>query len=98
MAKKVANKFDEKSLSKGHQRKLGALRKSLGKEIADKAFAEWLKDVVGEQESAVDKNATAIAEVITPLLKAKKISIPRGGFFITRWRDQVVVKAAGAKK
>ncbi len=33
--------FSEADLSKGELRKLNALRKSLGEEIADKAFAEW---------------------------------------------------------
>ena len=34
--------FKERDLTKGQLRKLTALRKSLGEEIADKAFAEWL--------------------------------------------------------
>ena len=33
--------FRERDLTKGQLRKLTALRKSLGKGIADKAFAEW---------------------------------------------------------
>jgi hypothetical protein len=95
--KKAPVKFDENTLTKGQLRKLGALRKSLGNEIADKAFAEWLKTVGTKKEAAVDKNAEAVAEALTPLLKSKKLKIPRGGFLVTRWRDQVSVKPAASK-
>ena len=34
---------DLSTLTKGQTRKLNALRKSLGNEIADDAFAKWMK-------------------------------------------------------
>jgi hypothetical protein len=98
LAKKASVKFDEKTLTKGQIRKLGALRKSLGDQIADKAFAEWLKTASTGTAATVDKNSEAIAEALTPLLKSKKLKIPRGGFLVTRWRDQVSVKSAASKK
>jgi hypothetical protein len=36
--------INEKALTKGEVRKLTALRKSLGDEIANEAFEKWLKD------------------------------------------------------
>ena len=42
MARKPKVAFKEDQLSKGQARKLTALRKSLGDDIADKAFAEWM--------------------------------------------------------
>ena len=98
MPKKASVKFDENKLTKGQLRKLRALRKSLGSEIADKAFAEWLKTIGTEKATAVDKNAEAVAEALAPLLKSKKLKIPRGGFLVTRWRDQISVKPASSKK
>ncbi len=47
--------FKERDLTKGQLRKLTALRKSLGKEIADKAFAEWLASVPEGKPESVDK-------------------------------------------
>ena len=42
MDQETSNAIDESSLSKGEIRKLNALRKPVGTEIGDKAFAEWL--------------------------------------------------------
>ena len=39
----MPKKIDDAGLTKGQLRKLNALRKSLGSDIADKAFSEWLK-------------------------------------------------------
>ena len=35
--------IDERSLTKGHVRKLNALRKSVGNDLGEQAFAKWLK-------------------------------------------------------
>ena len=98
MAKQPRRRFNEKDLTKGQLRKLNALRKSLGLEIADKAFAEWLKELGSEKMARIDKNAQAIADALAQLIKDKKIKFPRGGYLVTRWRDQVIVKPAGPKK
>lgn len=98
MAKQPRRRIREKDLTKGQLRKLNALRKSLGKEIADKAFAEWLEEVGTERKTAVDKNAQAVADALSQLIKDKKITFPRGGYRVTRWRDQVIVKPASPKK
>lgn len=98
MAKQPRRRFSEKGLTKGQLRKLNALRKSLGQEIADKAFVEWLETLGSEKMVSVDKNAEAIAETLATLIKNKKLKIPRGGYLITRWRDQVIVKPASTKK
>ena len=39
-----ATQIDESTLTKGQRRKLNALRKSIGDEIAERAFLEWLSD------------------------------------------------------
>ena len=97
MAKNPNPNFDEDELTKGQIRKLTALRKSLGEEIADKAFAEWLATVEKEKQESVDENAEAIADALVQLLKDKGIRFPRGGYLVTRWRDQVIVKPASIK-
>jgi len=98
VAKQPKRRLSEKGLTKGQLRKLNALRKSLGTEIAEKAFAEWLETLGSEKMVSVDKNAEAIAETLATQIKNKKLKIPRGGYLITRWRDQVIVKPAPTKK
>ena len=91
MARKPNPKFDEAALTKGEVRKLNALRKSLGEEIADKAFAEWLETVASEEAVPEDKNANLIADTLWPLIEKKELRIPRGGYFVTRGRGRVIV-------
>ena len=82
----------ERDLTKGQLRKLNALRKSLGKEIADKAFAEWLASLPEQKPKLGDKNAEAIAELLTPPVLDKKIKLPRGGYVVRRGRGRVIVE------
>ncbi len=91
-ARKAPHAFDEKALTKGQLRKLNALRKSLGEEIADKAFAEWLETVGEELAVAEDKNAILIAEALEPLVLKNKLKIPRGGYLVRRGRKRVIVE------
>ena len=88
-------KIRERDLNKGQMRKLTALRKSLGKGIADNAFAAWLASApkAGSQETG-DKNAEAIAELLNAPVLGKKINIPRGGYVVKRGRRRVVVERA----
>ncbi len=88
--------FRERDLTKGQLRKLTALRKSLGKGIADKAFAEWQASVPEPQKItvAVDKTAEAIAELLNSPVLEKKIKLPRGGYLVRRGRGRVIVERA----
>ena len=86
--------FSEKDLTKGQLRKLTALRKSLGEDIADKAFAEWLATVGSEPAEEEDKNAILIGQALIPLLKSNKLKIPRGGYLVRRGRGRVIIERA----
>ncbi len=93
MAKKSSRKFDESNLNKGHMRKLNALRKSLGADIANKAFGEWFEKQSKRQDSApVDGNAALITNTLEPLAKQGKLRIPRGGYLVRRGRGRVIVE------
>ena len=85
---------EEFTLTKGQARKLEALRKSLGDQIADKAFAEWLRRGAAQQSAQVDKNAELIADTLGPLAKSGKLRIPRGGYLVSRGRRRVIVERA----
>ena len=85
--------FDENALPKGQLRKLNALRKSVGKDIGNKAFGQWLRgQEKGKAEAeAVDKGAELIEKAVAALVKKKKLSIPRGGYLVRRGRGRVIV-------
>ena len=85
--------FSESELTKGQIRKLNALRKSIGEEIAHKAFGDWLTSQPEEVEE-VDKNAELIAEILVDQINQGKLRIPRGGYLVRRGRGRVVVERA----
>ena len=91
MARKPAPKLDEKALTKGELRKLNAIRKSVGEDIGDKAFVEWLRKKPVVMIELEDKNATLIADTLMPLIEQNKLRIPRGGYLILRGRGRVIV-------
>ena len=95
MAKKNTQKFNEDNLNKGQMRKLNALRKSLGEDIANKAFGEWIVKQAKQPDNApVDSNAAIIANVLVPLTKQGKRRIPRSGYLVRRGRGRVIVERA----
>ena len=93
MDQATTNSIDESSLSKGELRKLTALRKSLGTEIADKAFAEWLSLRSGGSDKK-DPNAKTIVDTLWPLVEEGKLTIPRGGYLLRRGRGRIIVEPA----
>ena len=88
---KTKHAINEKTLLKGEMRKLTALRKSLGEDIADKAFSEWYgqRDTGGTAKG--DPNISVIETALAPHLN--KMSFSRGGgYTIKRGRGRVVVE------
>jgi hypothetical protein len=92
MARRIAQKLDEKSLTKGQLRKLNALLKSVGNELGTEAFSKWLAMRPEPAASAVDEDAAIIAGALFPLIQQKKLRIPRGGYLVRRGRGRVVVE------
>ena len=83
--------INEGELNKGQLRKLNALRKSLGEDIADKAFAQWLKFRPVSVEE-VDTNAELIANSLFDQVNKGNLRIPRGGYLVRRGRGRVIVE------
>ncbi len=92
MARKPASKIDEKALTKGELRKLNALRKSIGEDIGEKAFMDWLRKKPAAVAELEDKNAALIADTLIPLIEKNELRIPRGGYLVRRGRGRVVVE------
>ena len=86
-------KINENELTKGQLRKLNALRKSLGEDIANRSFSEWLTSQPVSVEE-VDKNAELIAEFLIDQINKGRLRIPRGGYLVRRGRGRVIVERA----
>ena len=91
MPRRKTAAIDEKSLKKGELRKLNALRKSLGPDIADRAFADWLATRPQLDEAMSDRGAELIADAVFKLVDTKNLQIPRGGYLVRRGRGRVIV-------
>lgn len=89
----TSNGIDESALSKGERRKLNALRKSIGNEIGDRAFLEWLSSRSSGSEKE-DPNAGTIVDTLWPLVEEGKLMIPRGGYLLRRGRGRIIVEPA----
>ena len=70
---------DESALTKGQRRKLNALRKSVGEEIGEQAFVQWLSAQSGAAKGKPDGNAATIVDTLWPLVEGGRLAIPRGG-------------------
>ena len=77
MTQTSSNAIDANTLTKGQFRKLNALRKSIGNDIGERAFAEWL---ASQPVQTRDKNAELIAETLWPFVQQGKLALPRGGY------------------
>ena len=74
------------ALTKGQLRKRNALRKSLGKKIADHAFAKWMKTQQSASAKKIQRRdgmAKKIAAALKPL-SSKKINFGTYGYSIKR--------------
>ena len=83
--------IDQSSLTKGEIRKLNALRKSIGDDLADSAFAKWLKrQTKASKEPKSDPVAEKIAGALKPYLKDKSFNLGRHGYKVTRSKGRGV--------
>ena len=87
-----SNLIDESVLTKGQLRKLNALRKSVGDEIAERAFAEWHS--LQSSAEKPDKDAALISDTLMTLIEEQELKIPRGGYLVRRGHGRVVVEPA----
>ncbi len=93
--RKAAVPFNEAALTKGELRKLNALKRSVGVQIGEKAFVQWLRRK-SKSGTAVprDRNAEKIADTLGKLVQDSGLKLPRGGYLVTRGRGRVVVTRA----
>ena len=76
--------LDLSTLTKGQTRKLNALRKSLGNEIADAAFAKWMKTQTKEETIQIDPVAEKIKVALSSLVQDKAFRLGSKGYIIKK--------------
>ena len=87
--------IDERALTKGQLRKLNALRKSVGEDIGERAFAEWLtRQAAVEAVPTSDRNAELIVESLWPLIEEGMLKIRPGGYVLKRGHGRLIVEPA----
>ena len=91
MPRKAKASFEEKDLTKGQLRKLNALKKSVGDDIGEKAFEEWLKTAAKPPKPVIDRNAELIAAAVEDLIAKHKLVIPNTGYLLKRGRGRAIV-------
>ncbi len=88
-----SHSIDQSNLTKGQIRKLNALCKSVGHEIGERAFVEWL---ASQTEEEGDSGAETIANTLWPMVQDGSLKIPRGGYRVRRGRGRIIVEPAGS--
>ena len=76
--------IDQSNLTKGQVRKLNALRKSLGDQIAEEAFSKWLEASAKHEQLVKDPIAEAIENALAPYADDKTFRLGRRGYVVRR--------------
>ena len=76
--------IDESILTKGQVRKLNALRKSVGDNIAEEAFTKWLVAQSKATKEARDPVADALVSALAHLQHDKGFRLGRRGYVVRR--------------
>ncbi len=75
--------IDESTLTKGHIRKLNALRKSIGDDLAEDAFRKWLLRQASEAPES-DPVADRIVEALSGMEGDRKFNLGLYGYTVRR--------------
>jgi len=76
--------IDESTLTKGQLRKLNALRKSVGDNIAEEAFTKWLEAQSKVSKEARDPVADVLVAALAHLQHDKAFRLGRRGYIVRR--------------
>ena len=76
--------IDQSTLTKGQVRKLNALRKSLGNDIAEDAFGKWMKSQSKTPKDVRDPVADALVAALANLTSDKSFKLGNMGYVVKR--------------
>ena len=80
--------IDHSTLTKGQVRKLNALRKSVGDDIADDAFGKWMKTQSKTPKEVRDPVADALVAALANLKNDKSLKFGNKGYVVKRARGK----------
>ena len=76
--------IDQSTLTKGQVRKLNALRKSVGNNIAENAFGKWMKNQSKTPKEVRDPVAEALVAALSYLTSNKSFRLGTKGYVVKR--------------
>ena len=76
--------IDESNLTKGQARKLNALRKSVGDDIAEDAFSKWMKIQTQTPKDVSDLVADALVAALDEYKDDKTFRLGSKGYVVKR--------------
>ena len=77
--------IDETGLTKGLVRKLNALRKSVGDDLAEEVFAKWLeRQAASQAKENPDPMAMKIGEALADFVNDPKFNLGNHGYTLRR--------------
>ena len=76
--------IDHSTLTKGQIRKLNALRKSVGDDIAEDAFGKWMKTQSNPSKDVRDPVAHALVAELANLHDDKSFKLGNKGYVVRR--------------
>ena len=76
--------IDQSTLTKGQVRKLNALRKSVGDDIAEDAFSKWMKTQTKTPKEVRDPVADALVNALSNLTSDKSFKLGNKGYVVKR--------------
>ena len=76
--------IDHSTLTKGQVRKLNALRKSVGDDIAEDAFSKWMTSQSKPSKDFRDPVADALVATLAHLTSDKSFKLGNNGYVVRR--------------
>ena len=80
--------IDENTLTKGHLRKLNALRKSVGDELGENVFSKWLAQQAAASAPRADPVAKKIEEGLAGFAGDRSFNLGVYGYTVRRARGK----------
>ena len=82
--------IDQSTLTKGQVRKLNALRKSVGDDIAENAFGKWMKSQSKTPKEVRDPVADALVAALSNLTDDRSFMLGNKGYVVRRAKGKGV--------
>lgn len=80
--------IDERTLTKGQLRKLGALRRYVGDKLGEEAFAKWMAQEAAAAQARVDPVAEKIEKALAGFANDRNFRLGNYGYTVRKARGK----------